>query len=140
MRHFHHKNTLTAMLCPQTFITINLSGHIHTDDNIALAEISRQLDAQAAASSEDDKTFSHSLNQLLTMLGHGGVGKPVVFVLDEFDVFAVLCKKTLYNILDIMHSNECVMAIIGQTVRRDVMDLLEKRSSAFFLRRRQVCL
>jgi len=116
----------------QEFVTIHLSGHIHTNDDIALAEISRQLDAQSAVSNGEDKTFSHSLNQLLTQLGHGGVGKPVVFVLDELDVFAVQCKKTLYNILDIMHSNECVMAIVGQTVRRDVMDLLEKRMKSRF--------
>ena len=83
----------------------------------------------------------------------------VVFVLDEFDVFAQVAKKTLYNIFDVMHSNQCVMAIIGQTTRmvraamcsknhgmfdqacmlKDATDLLEKRMKSRFSHRVLFC-
>jgi origin recognition complex subunit 4 len=158
------------------FVTIQLSGHIHTDDSLALAEIARwhcctwahvaslvcpstfrQLDAQNPGAENQGKAFFDSLEQMLTMVAQGGIGKPVpaplaqahpgssryalevVFVLDEFDVFACNAKKTLYNIVDTMHSNKCTMAIIGQTTRRDCVDLLEKRMKSRFSHRIFFC-
>jgi origin recognition complex subunit 4 len=61
---------------------------------------------------------------------------PVVFVLDEFDLFAQHPKQALlYNLFDAAQSAQNPMAVIGLTCRLDTLDLLEKRVKSRFSHR-----
>ncbi|XP_053554256.1 origin recognition complex subunit 4 isoform X2 [Bombina bombina] len=61
---------------------------------------------------------------------------PVLFILDEFDLFAHHKNQTLlYNLFDIAQSAQTPVAVIGLTCRLDVMELLEKRVKSRFSHR-----
>ncbi|KAL8884059.1 MAG: hypothetical protein Q9215_007812 [Flavoplaca cf. flavocitrina] len=126
------------------FITIRLSGFIHTDDKLALREIWRQLGREVAA--EDETTgirtnYADTLTSLLALLAHSSeddehgneTARAVIFVIDEFDLFASHPRQTLlYNLFDVAQSRNAPVAVLGLTTRIDVVESLEKRVKSRF--------
>nr|XP_060632376.1 origin recognition complex subunit 4 isoform X3 [Anolis sagrei ordinatus] len=61
---------------------------------------------------------------------------PVLFVLDEFDLFVHHRNQTLlYNLFDVSQSAQTPIAVIGLTCRLDILELLEKRVKSRFSHR-----
>lgn len=132
----------------QDFHVIRLNGFIHTDDKIALRETWRQLGKEMDV--EDDgsgpgKNYADTLQTLLALLSHPSeqtgeytdhVAKAVIFVMDEFDLFAQHPRQTLlYNLFDIAQSRKAPIAVLGLTTRIDVTNSLEKRVKSRFSHR-----
>ncbi|KAI4244164.1 MAG: hypothetical protein L6R40_003148 [Gallowayella cf. fulva] len=125
----------------EDFLVIRLSGFIHTDDKLALREIWRQLGREVAA---DDETtgsrtnYADTLTSLLALLAHSfedeaEITRSVVFVIDEFDLFASHPRQTLlYNLFDVAQSRNAPIAVLGLTTRIDVVESLEKRVKSRF--------
>ncbi|KAL8668995.1 MAG: hypothetical protein Q9168_006401 [Polycauliona sp. 1 TL-2023] len=125
------------------FIVIRLSGFIHTDDKLALREIWRQLGREVAAEDEATGTrtnYADTLTSLLALLAHSSedeaeneTARAVVFVIDEFDLFATHPRQTLlYNLFDVAQSRNAPIAVLGLTTRIDVVESLEKRVKSRF--------
>ena len=131
------------------FHVVRLNGFIHTDDKIALKEIWRQLGREMDV--EDELTNGRSnyadiLTSLLALLSHEdelppeddiaqhrAVAKSVIFILDEFHLFAAHPRQTLlYNLFDLTQSSTTPLAVLGLTTRVDVTDMLEKRVKSRF--------
>ena len=82
---------------------------------------------------------------LLALLSHpseisgtdeGITSQSVVFVIDEFDMFASHPRQTLlYNLFDIAQSRKAPIAVMGCTTRLDVVEMLEKRVKSRFSHR-----
>lgn len=82
---------------------------------------------------------------LLALLSHpseimgtdeGMTSQSVVFIIDEFDMFAAHPRQTLlYNLFDIAQSRKAPIAILGCTTRLDVVEMLEKRVKSRFSHR-----
>ncbi len=68
---------------------------------------------------------------------HDGVtSKSIVFVIDEFDLFATHARQTLlYNLFDIAQARKAPIAVLGLTTRIDVVESLEKRVKSRFSHR-----
>ncbi|KAJ9669818.1 origin recognition complex subunit 4 [Coniosporium apollinis] len=130
----------------ENFHIIRLNGFIHTDDKLALREVWRQLGREMDL--EDDalgKNYADTLSKLLALLSHPSelageesdqVAKAVVFVMDEFDLFASHPRQTLlYNLFDIAQSRKAPIAVLGLTSKIDVSESLEKRVKSRFSHR-----
>lgn len=130
------------------FHVVRLNGFIHTDDKLALKDIWRQLGKEMEV--EDDligKThnYADTLASLLALLSHpseiteadaGVTSKSVVFIIDEFDLFATHARQTLlYNLFDIAQARKAPIAVLGLTNRIDVVESLEKRVKSRFSHR-----
>jgi hypothetical protein len=82
---------------------------------------------------------------LLALLSHpseitgaedGVTSKSVIFVIDEFDLFASHARQTLlYNLFDIAQARKAPIAVLGLTSRIDVVESLEKRVKSRFSHR-----
>ena len=82
---------------------------------------------------------------LLALLSHpaeitgaeeGVTSKSVIFVIDEFDLFATHARQTLlYNLFDIAQARKAPIAVLGLTTRIDVVESLEKRVKSRFSHR-----
>lgn len=127
---------------------VRLNGFIHTDDKIALREIWRQLGKEMAIEEDGSgpgKNYADTLTTLLALLSHPSehtgemtdqVAKAVIFVMDEFDLFAQHPRQTLlYNLFDIAQSRKAPIAVLGLTTRIDVTNSLEKRVKSRFSHR-----
>ncbi|KAL1800858.1 hypothetical protein ACET3X_001200 [Alternaria dauci] len=127
---------------------VRLNGFIHTDDKIALREIWRQLGKEMDIEEDGSgpgKNYADTLATLLALLSHPSeqtgevtdeVAKAVVFVMDEFDLFAQHPRQTLlYNLFDIAQSRKAPIAVLGLTTRIDVTNSLEKRVKSRFSHR-----
>jgi origin recognition complex subunit 4 len=132
----------------QDYHVIRLNGFIHTDDKIALREIWRQLGKEMAVEEDGSgpgKNYADTLQTLLALLSHPSeqtgeytehVAKAVIFVMDEFDLFAQHPRQTLlYNLFDIAQSRKAPIAVLGLTTRIDVTNSLEKRVKSRFSHR-----
>ncbi|KAG0271586.1 origin recognition complex subunit 4 [Linnemannia exigua] len=120
------------------FMVIHLNGLVQTDDRMALKEIMRQLSREGESElGESNTSFSDSLPSLLTFLKAGTKAQyPIIFILDEFDLFAQHTKQSLlYNLFDVAQSAEWPIAVIGVTCRMDALELLEKRVKSRFSHR-----
>ncbi|KAF2774414.1 hypothetical protein EJ03DRAFT_6427 [Teratosphaeria nubilosa] len=130
------------------FHVVRLNGFIHTDDKIALREIWRQLGREMELAEDDgtvSKNYADTMAQLLALLSHptevgleqeGQVTKSVIFILDEFELFASHPRQTLlYNLFDIAQSRKAPIAVLGCTTRVDVAESLEKRVKSRFSHR-----
>jgi origin recognition complex subunit 4 len=127
------------------FHTIRLNGFVQTDDKLALREIWRQLGREMEIDEEGGKSYADTLIMLLAILSHpeeisgqtgDQVAKSVIFVLEEFDLFATHARQTLlYNLLDIAQSRKAPIAILGLTTKFDVTESLEKRVKSRFSHR-----
>ncbi|XP_042377548.1 origin of replication complex subunit 4-like isoform X1 [Zingiber officinale] len=122
---------------PDSISVIRLNGLLHSDDNFALKEIARQLclDHQLLfskmASSDDNAGF------MIDMLKECGLShKSIIFVLDEFDLFAQGKQRLLYSLLDAMQTVSSQAVVIGVSCRLDADQLLEKRVRSRFSHRK----
>ena len=128
------------------FHVIRLNGLIHTDDKLALREIWRQLGKEMDVD-DDDKTgksnYADILASLLALLSHRvdenpdvdtqSIPKSVIFIIDEFDLFASHPRQTLlYNLFDAAQSSNAPIAVLGLTTKLDVVESLEKRVKSRF--------
>ena len=60
----------------------------------------------------------------------------MVFIIDEFDMFATHARQTLlYNLFDIAQAKKAPIAVLGVTTRIDVVESLEKRVKSRFSHR-----
>ncbi|KAI7897866.1 origin recognition complex subunit 4 C-terminus-domain-containing protein [Cokeromyces recurvatus] len=120
------------------FCIVRLNGLTETNDRLALNEIARQLVKEQKEHAEHTFTsFADSFDYLLSLLKSGDKASlPVIFILDEFDLFAQHPKQALlYNLFDAAQSAQNPMAVIGLTCRLDTLDLLEKRVKSRFSHR-----
>uniref|UniRef100_A0A674C363 Origin recognition complex subunit 4 n=1 Tax=Salmo trutta TaxID=8032 RepID=A0A674C363_SALTR len=119
-------------------LPVHLNGLLQTDDRIALKEITRQLNLENVVGDKVFGSFAENLAFLLEALKKGdrSSSRPVLFILDEFDLFAHHKNQTLlYNLLDVSQSAQAPIAVIGLTCRLDVLELLEKRVKSRFSHR-----
>ncbi len=127
------------------FHVVRLNGFIHTDDKLALREIWRQLGRDMEV--EDDfmggrSNYADTLTSLLALLSHpaqemeqddAATARSVIFILDEFDLFASHPRQTLlYNLFDVAQSRNAPIAVLGLTTKVNVVDSLEKRVKSRF--------
>ncbi|KAI0866604.1 origin recognition complex subunit 4 C-terminus-domain-containing protein [Xylaria cubensis] len=132
----------------EDFHVVRLNGFIHTDDKLALKEIWRQLGREMEI--EDDlvnktNNYADTMASLLALLSHpeeitgaedGMTSKSVVFIIDEFELFATHARQTLlYNLFDIAQARKAPIAVLGLTTRIDVVESLEKRVKSRFSHR-----
>ncbi|KAH6996079.1 origin recognition complex subunit 4 C-terminus-domain-containing protein [Ilyonectria sp. MPI-CAGE-AT-0026] len=129
------------------FHVVRLNGFIHTDDKLALKEIWRQLGKEMEV--EDDlvnrTNYADTMASLLALLSHpseilgtdeGVTSQSIVFIIDEFDMFASHPRQTLlYNLFDVAQSRKAPIAVVGCTTRLDVVEMLEKRVKSRFSHR-----
>ena len=107
------------------------------DDKSALLEISRQLELENVMNDKVMGSFSDNFDFLLRSFRTGGKeSKPLMFVLDEFDLFTKhKSQLLLYTLLNTIQISSNPMCLIGLTCRLDVLDLLEKRIKSRFSHR-----
>ena len=136
----------------EDFHIVRLNGFQQTDDKIALREIWRQLGREMQV--EEDETnqvssYADTMASLLHLLSHPEelaevldpdapvtTTKSVIFILDEFDLFATHPRQTLlYNLFDIAQAKKAPIAVIGCSTRVDVAEFLEKRVKSRFSHR-----
>lgn len=121
------------------FFTVQLNGFAQTDDRFALREIIRQLSLEKELQDFAFTSFAETFAHLLGLLSSGSADentKPIVFVLDEFDLFAQHNKQSLlYNLFDVAQSRKAPIAVIGMTCRLDALEMLEKRVKSRFSHR-----
>lgn len=130
------------------FHIIRLNGFIHTDDKLALREIWRQLGREMELDEQgQSKNYADTLATLLALLSHSPdltsldssqpqVAKSVIFIMDEFDLFAAHPRQTLlYNLFDVAQSRKAPIAVLGLTTRVDIAESLEKRVKSRFSHR-----
>ncbi|NXR33295.1 ORC4 protein, partial [Zosterops hypoxanthus] len=115
-----------------------LSGLLQTNDKVALKEITRQLQLENVVGDKVFGSFAENLAFLLEALRRGNRTSscPILFVLDEFDLFVHHKNQTLlYNLFDISQSAQTPVTVIGLTCRQDILELLEKRVKSRFSHR-----
>ncbi|NXP04487.1 ORC4 protein, partial [Thinocorus orbignyianus] len=115
-----------------------LSGLLQTDDKVALKEITRQLQLENVVGDKVFGSFAENLAFLLEALRKGNRANscPVLFILDEFDLFVHHKNQTLlYNLFDTSQSAQTPVTVIGITCRQDILELLEKRVKSRFSHR-----
>ncbi|KAI5868287.1 origin recognition complex subunit 4 C-terminus-domain-containing protein [Durotheca rogersii] len=130
------------------FHVVRLNGFIHTDDKLALKEIWRQLGKEMDLEDElvnKTSNYADTMASLLALLSHpaeimgaedGVTSKSVVFIIDEFDLFATHARQTLlYNLFDVAQARKAPIAVLGLTTRIDVVESLEKRVKSRFSHR-----
>ncbi|XP_027576839.1 origin recognition complex subunit 4 isoform X1 [Pipra filicauda] len=119
-------------------LEVHLNGLLQTSDKVALKEITRQLQLENVVGDKVFGSFAETLAFLLEALRKGDRTSscPVLFVLDEFDLFVHHKNQTLlYNLFDISQSAQTPVTIIGLTCRQDILELLEKRVKSRFSHR-----
>uniref|UniRef100_A0AC11DZ90 Origin recognition complex subunit 4 n=1 Tax=Ovis aries TaxID=9940 RepID=A0AC11DZ90_SHEEP len=122
----------------ENILQVHLNGLLQINDKIALKEITRQLNLENVVGDKVFGSFAENLSFLLEALKKGDRTSscPVIFILDEFDLFAHHKNQTLlYNLLDISQSAQTPVVIIGLTCRLDILELLEKRVKSRFSHR-----
>lgn len=136
----------------EDFHVVRLNGFQQTDDKIALREIWRQLEREMQVDTceiNQVSSYADTMASLLHLLSHPEelaevldpgapvtTTKSVIFVLDEFDLFAAHPRQTLlYNLFDIAQAKKAPIAVIGCSTRVDVAELLEKRVKSRFSHR-----
>ena len=117
-------------------LTVKLNGLVETDDKLALKEITRQLKLENVVGEKVFGSFAQHLEFLLASLNADTTGrnsKPIVFVLEEFDLFCNHKNQTLlYNLFDIAQSRAAPIIVIGISSSLDVIECLEKRVKSRF--------
>ncbi|XP_065269423.1 origin recognition complex subunit 4 [Emys orbicularis] len=122
----------------ENLLQVHLNGLLQTNDKIALKEITRQLQMENVVGDKVFGSFAENLAFLLDALKKGDRDSscPVLFVLDEFDLFVHHKNQTLlYNLFDISQSAQTPVTVIGLTCRQDILELLEKRVKSRFSHR-----
>ncbi|GAA5953539.1 hypothetical protein JCM3765_005067 [Sporobolomyces pararoseus] len=130
------------------FVTVRLSGLVHTTDRLALRSIAMQMREQGfksvgEADQLDEGDFSSNSATMSTLLrllepssstttnnASEESSKPIILIVDEFDLFALHPRQSfLYCILDIVQGNRRRggVGVVGVSSRVDCLSLLEKR-------------
>lgn len=133
------------------FITIKLNALLHTDDNLAFREIARQLDLNTSGTDDRTRTFEQRAisdtvtNVLLALDSNASPNKsdedfksstPVVFIIDEIEMFTASNKQTLlYNLFELSQSSKIPIGVIGVGTKFTTRELLEKRVRSRFSQR-----
>ncbi|XP_019164836.1 PREDICTED: origin of replication complex subunit 4 [Ipomoea nil] len=126
---------------PDMISVIKLNGLLHSDDNCALKEITRQLCSEHQLVFSKMASFDDNSQFLIAMLRECGLAhKTVIFVLDEFDLFTQGKQRLLYSLLDAMQSVTSQAVVIGVSCRLDADQLLEKRVRSRFSHRKLIFL
>ncbi|XP_054810483.1 origin of replication complex subunit 4 isoform X2 [Prosopis cineraria] len=122
---------------PDMISVIRLSGLLHSDDNCALKEVARQLCMKHQLKFSKAASFDDNSQFMVAMLKECGLAhKTIVFILDEFDLFAQGKQRLLYSLLDAMQSVTSQAVVIGISCRLDADQLLEKRVRSRFSHRK----
>ena len=131
----------------EEFHVVRLNGFLQSDDRLALREIWRQLGRELDEDEDANQTISYAdtMASLLALLAHpeellsaetGSTARSIIFVMDEFDLFASHPRQTLlYNLFDIAQARKAPIAVIGLTTKVDVTEHLEKRVKSRFSHR-----
>lgn len=88
-------------------VIVNLHGLVHTDDRLALKDATRQMQLENVVEGKVFGSFAENLSFLLESLKSGDRkhSQPVIFILDEFDLFCAHHNQTLlYNLFDVAQS------------------------------------
>ncbi|ESQ39950.1 hypothetical protein EUTSA_v10000894mg [Eutrema salsugineum] len=122
---------------PDSVSVIRLNGLLHSDDNCAFKEIARQLCMEHHLLFSKMASFDENSQFIIAMLRECGLAhKTVIFVLDEFDMFAQGKQRLLYSLLDAMQSVTSQAVVVGISSRLDADQLLEKRVRSRFSHRK----
>ncbi|KAH7516444.1 hypothetical protein FEM48_Zijuj10G0135800 [Ziziphus jujuba var. spinosa] len=122
---------------PDMISVIKLSGLLHSEDVCAFKEIARQLCVENQLLFSKMASFDDNSQFMIAMLRECGLAhKTIVFVLDEFDLFAQGKQRLLYSLLDAMQSVTSQAVVIGVSCRLDADQLLEKRVRSRFSHRK----
>ncbi|XP_040575011.1 origin recognition complex subunit 4 [Lepeophtheirus salmonis] len=119
-------------------LEVFLHGLLQTDDRMALKEITKQLMLENVVGDKVFGSFAEHLEFLLKSLQSGGrtKSKPIIFLLEEFDLFASHHNQTLlYNLFDVAQSKAAPICVIGLSCQLDVIERLEKRVRSRFSHR-----
>ncbi len=110
-------------------LVVRLHGLVETDNKLALKQIARELKLENVQGDRVFGSFAEHLEFLLQCLRGGGRNsKPVVFVLEEFQLFCAHHNQTLlYNLFDVAQTQATPMVVIGISPELDVLESLEKR-------------
>jgi len=103
-----------------------------------MKEITRQLQLENVVKERVFGSMAETFQFLLQALKSGSQlsSRPVLVVIDRFDLFAHHSKQTLlYNLFDLSQTPSTPLTVIGMTRRLDVLDLLEKRVKSRFCHR-----
>ncbi|CAI5762500.1 origin recognition complex subunit 4 [Podarcis lilfordi] len=122
----------------ENILQVHLNGLLQTNDKIALKEITRQLNLENVVGDKVFGSFAENLTFLLEALKRGDRAHscPVLFILDEFDLFVHHKNQTLlYNLFDVSQSAQTPIAVVGLTCRLDILELMEKRVKSRFSHR-----
>ncbi|XP_051479505.1 origin recognition complex subunit 4 isoform X2 [Apus apus] len=122
----------------ENLLEVHLNGLLQTNDKVALKEITRQLHLENVVGDKVFGSFAENLAFLLEALKKGNRTSscPILFILDEFDLFVHHKNQTLlYNLFDISQSAQTPVTVIGLTCRQDILELLEKRVKSRFSHR-----
>ncbi|GAA5883860.1 hypothetical protein JCM16303_007421 [Sporobolomyces ruberrimus] len=130
------------------FVTVRLSGLVHTTDRLALRSIAMQMreqgfksvgEGESEADEGDYSSNSATMATLLRLLEPSSTttnvasdesSKPIILIVDEFDLFALHPRQSfLYCLLDIVQGNRRRggVGVVGVSSRVDCLSLLEKR-------------
>ena len=126
----------------ERIMTVRLSGMLHSDEKVGMREIAAQLcragdelEFSRAAGFMENVAFMREVLRVLE-----SARRAVVFVLEEFDLFArggANSKQTLlYSVMDLLQQNTVQAAVVGVTCRHDAVEMLEKRVRSRFSFRR----
>ncbi|ETE72166.1 Origin recognition complex subunit 4 [Ophiophagus hannah] len=132
------KKLLETREVKENVLQVHLNGLLQTNGRIALKEITRQLNLENVVGDKVFGSFAENLAFLLEALKKGDRDHscPVLFILDEFDLFVHHKNQTLlYNLFDISQSAQTPIAVIGLTCRLDILELMEKRVKSRFSHR-----
>ncbi|KAF4355123.1 hypothetical protein G4B88_004335 [Cannabis sativa] len=100
-------------------------------------EIARQLCVENQLLFSKMASFDDNSQFMLAMLRECGLAhKTIIFILDEFDLFAQGKQRLLYSLLDAMQSVSSQAVVIGISCRLDADQLLEKRVRSRFSHRK----
>jgi origin recognition complex subunit 4 len=139
------------------FIQIRISGSVQSDDKIAVRSIAEQLDSEISRiygvrlqdleRSEflSRKSITLTMANILTLLdtavslGDGTMSyieHPIVFIIDDVDVYAYQGRQTLlYNLFELVEDSRTPMSVLCFTSKLTIRDDLEKRVRSRFSQR-----
>lgn len=103
-----------------------------------MAEITRQLKLENVVQDRVFGSVAETLSFLLEAFrsGSSSGSRPILIVMENFDLFAAHRKQTLlYNLFDTSQSAATPLTVLGCTRRLDVLELLEKRVKSRFCHR-----
>ncbi|RZB43567.1 Origin of replication complex subunit 4 isoform B [Glycine soja] len=122
---------------PDSISVMRLNGLLHSDDISAFKEIARQLCMEHQLLFSKAASFDDNSQFMVAMLKECGLAhKTIIFVLDEFDLFAQGKQRLLYSLLDAMQSITSQAVVLGISCRLDADQLLEKRVRSRFSHRK----